>query len=44
METKERIDNTIKVVYEILKENQNNEKNKKAYEDIKTLKEKRNIE
>ena len=30
METKERIDNTIKVVYEILKENQNNEKKKKA--------------
>lgn len=43
MEINERIDNTIQCIYEVLKDNANTEKTKKALEDLKKLKERRNI-
>jgi hypothetical protein len=43
METKERLDNTIKAVAEILERNKDKESVKEAFEDIIKLKEKRNI-
>lgn len=41
MDAKEKLDNTINLVYEILENNKNNPNIKEAYEDIKKLKEKR---
>ena len=43
METKERLDNTIKVVAEVLEKNKSKVSVKEAHEDIMKLKEKRNI-
>ena len=43
METKERLDNTIKAVAEVLEKNKDKASVKEAYEDIIKLKGKRNI-
>ena len=43
MNTKEKLNNTIKIVSKILEENKDNPKVKEAYEDIKKLEEKRKI-
>lgn len=43
METKERLNNTIKAVAEILERNKDKANVKEAFEDIIKLKEKRNI-
>lgn len=41
---KSRLDNTIKLISEVLEKNKENPKVKEAYEQIQKLKEKRNIE
>ena len=38
MEINERIDNTIKCIYEVLKDNANTDKTKNALEDLKKIK------
>ena len=43
MENKERLDNTIKIIYEELKKHRDEEDLKEAYDRIQKLKEKRNI-
>ena len=40
-DTSKRIDNTIKVLNEVLEKNKDNEKVKEAYEDLQKLKERR---
>lgn len=40
---KEKLDNTIKAVYDVLEKNKNNPKVKDAYDDIVKLAKKRNI-
>lgn len=44
MDEKIRLDNTIKLVAEVLEKNKDNPKVKEAYERMQKLKEKRNIE
>ena len=41
---KSRLDNTIKLISEVLEKNKENPKVKEAYEQIQKLKEKRNME
>ncbi len=43
METNERLNNTIKIVADVLEKHKEKENVKEAYEDILKLKEKRNI-
>lgn len=42
-DSKEKLDNTIKIIADVLEANKDNENVKESYEDIQRLKEKRNI-